>query len=193
MTMLTAEPANPLRLWTHRAPEGTARAPTKCSRSSSRSLEARAGARSRDQVRYLRVRGKAALRNIDRLRPTILTTSITSPTWRAAGEGGRRCVALKDDASHETLGINTRAELARSMPACAPPKARRTDGAGVTIYHPETCVIDATWRSAPTRSSSRSFSCSAERASAPIAAFGRIPSSSTPKSAMAWGPAGLHD
>jgi bifunctional UDP-N-acetylglucosamine pyrophosphorylase/glucosamine-1-phosphate N-acetyltransferase len=55
----------------------------------------------------------------------------------------QRVLALKEGAIAETLGINTRAELARLDARVRAAKTAELMEAGVTIYHPETCVIDS--------------------------------------------------
>ncbi|HLH08408.1 MAG TPA: bifunctional UDP-N-acetylglucosamine diphosphorylase/glucosamine-1-phosphate N-acetyltransferase GlmU [Terriglobales bacterium] len=54
-----------------------------------------------------------------------------------------RVLALKEGAVAETLGINTRAELARLDARVRAAKVAELLDAGVTIYRPETCVIDS--------------------------------------------------
>ncbi|HUN87261.1 MAG TPA: bifunctional UDP-N-acetylglucosamine diphosphorylase/glucosamine-1-phosphate N-acetyltransferase GlmU [Terriglobales bacterium] len=56
---------------------------------------------------------------------------------------GEKVVACKEDAIAETLGINTRAELVRLDAQLRAAKAAQLMDDGVTIYKPETCVIDA--------------------------------------------------
>ncbi|MGZ4814543.1 MAG: NTP transferase domain-containing protein, partial [Terriglobales bacterium] len=58
-------------------------------------------------------------------------------------KAGERVMAFKEDAIAETLGINTRAELVRLDAQLRAAKAAQLMEAGVTIYKPETCVIDA--------------------------------------------------
>ena len=58
---------------------------------------------------------------------------------RAAGE---RVQAVKLDAPDEVMGINNRIELAEIDAMLRERKARELMLAGVTIYRPETCVID---------------------------------------------------
>jgi len=59
------------------------------------------------------------------------------------GKAGERVVAFKEDAMAETLGINTRAELVRLDAQLRAAKTAQLMTDGVTIYKPETCVIDA--------------------------------------------------
>lgn len=59
---------------------------------------------------------------------------------RAAGE---RVIALKADDASEILGANTIAELAALDTTMRAATARRLMAAGVTIFRPDTCVIDA--------------------------------------------------
>jgi bifunctional UDP-N-acetylglucosamine pyrophosphorylase/glucosamine-1-phosphate N-acetyltransferase len=58
-------------------------------------------------------------------------------------KAGERVMAFKEDAIAETLGINTRAELVRLDAQLRAAKTSQLMEAGVTIYKPETCVIDA--------------------------------------------------
>ncbi len=58
-------------------------------------------------------------------------------------DAGEKVLALKEDAIAETLGVNTRAELAQLDAQVRMAKAHALMDAGVTIYRPETCVIDA--------------------------------------------------
>ena len=58
-------------------------------------------------------------------------------------KAGEKVMAFKEDAIAETLGINTRAELVRLDAQLRAAKATQLMEAGVTIYKPETCVIDA--------------------------------------------------
>jgi bifunctional UDP-N-acetylglucosamine pyrophosphorylase/glucosamine-1-phosphate N-acetyltransferase len=55
----------------------------------------------------------------------------------------QRVLALKEGAIADTLGINTRAELARLDARIRAAKAAELMESGVTIYYPETCVIDS--------------------------------------------------
>jgi len=59
---------------------------------------------------------------------------------RAAGE---RVVAMPIDDATEVLGVNSRAELAELDAALRMKKCRELMAAGVTIYRPETCMIDS--------------------------------------------------
>lgn len=65
---------------------------------------------------------------------------------RAAGE---RVVAIQAVDAAEVLGANTLAELAGLDAALRAETARRLMAAGVTIFRPETCVIDAGVQVAP--------------------------------------------
>jgi bifunctional UDP-N-acetylglucosamine pyrophosphorylase/glucosamine-1-phosphate N-acetyltransferase len=56
---------------------------------------------------------------------------------------GEKVLAFKEDAMAETLGINTRAELVRLDAQLRAAKIAQLLNDGVTIYKPETCVIDA--------------------------------------------------
>jgi len=58
-------------------------------------------------------------------------------------KAGEKVMAFKEDAIAETLGINTRAELVRLDAQLRAAKCAELMDAGVTIYKPETCVIDA--------------------------------------------------
>jgi bifunctional UDP-N-acetylglucosamine pyrophosphorylase/glucosamine-1-phosphate N-acetyltransferase len=59
---------------------------------------------------------------------------------RAAGE---RVLALKAEDPHEVLGANNRAELAELDAQLRRAKCQELMASGVTIFRPETCVIDA--------------------------------------------------
>jgi bifunctional UDP-N-acetylglucosamine pyrophosphorylase/glucosamine-1-phosphate N-acetyltransferase len=56
---------------------------------------------------------------------------------------GKRVVAIKADSVDEVLGANTIAEMMHLDAAIRLATARRLMAAGVTIFRPETCVIDA--------------------------------------------------
>jgi bifunctional UDP-N-acetylglucosamine pyrophosphorylase / glucosamine-1-phosphate N-acetyltransferase len=56
---------------------------------------------------------------------------------------GLRVVAVKADSVDEVLGANTIAEMMHLDAAMRMSKARRLMAEGVTIFRPETCVIDA--------------------------------------------------
>jgi bifunctional UDP-N-acetylglucosamine pyrophosphorylase / glucosamine-1-phosphate N-acetyltransferase len=58
-------------------------------------------------------------------------------------------MAFKEDAIAETLGINTRAELSRLDARVRAAKCAELMDGGVTIYKPETCVIDSEVEVAP--------------------------------------------
>ena len=70
--------------------------------------------------------------------------SSTSPTWRrilhAAGE---KVAAIKAPEAVEVLGANTIAELVALDARLRAATANRLMAGGVTIFRPETCVIDA--------------------------------------------------
>jgi bifunctional UDP-N-acetylglucosamine pyrophosphorylase/glucosamine-1-phosphate N-acetyltransferase len=56
---------------------------------------------------------------------------------------GKRVVAIKADSVDEVLGANTIAEMMHLDAAMRLATARRLMAAGVTIFRPETCIIDA--------------------------------------------------
>jgi bifunctional UDP-N-acetylglucosamine pyrophosphorylase / glucosamine-1-phosphate N-acetyltransferase len=56
---------------------------------------------------------------------------------------GEKVLAFKEDAIAETLGINTRIDLVKLDSQLRAAKAVHLMDQGVTIYKPETCVIDA--------------------------------------------------
>src|SRR3984893_16571673 len=56
---------------------------------------------------------------------------------------GKRVVAIKADSVDEVLGANTIAEMMHLDAAMRLESAKRLMAAGVTIFRPETCVIDA--------------------------------------------------
>jgi bifunctional UDP-N-acetylglucosamine pyrophosphorylase/glucosamine-1-phosphate N-acetyltransferase len=56
---------------------------------------------------------------------------------------GRRVVALQSDSVDEVLGANTIAEMMHLDQAMRAAAARRLMAQGVTIFRPDTCVIDA--------------------------------------------------
>lgn len=58
-------------------------------------------------------------------------------------KAGEKVLAFKEEAIAETLGINTRAELVRLDAQLRAAKATQLMDDGVTIYKPESCVIDA--------------------------------------------------
>jgi bifunctional UDP-N-acetylglucosamine pyrophosphorylase/glucosamine-1-phosphate N-acetyltransferase len=62
---------------------------------------------------------------------------------------GERVVACPSGDPHEVLGANTRAELAEIDAYMRQRKAKELMAAGVTIYRPETCVIDVDVTVAP--------------------------------------------
>ncbi len=59
------------------------------------------------------------------------------------GKAGELVVAIAAEDTHEVLGSNTRAELAELDARLRARKCRELMEAGVTIYKPETCMIDA--------------------------------------------------
>ena len=59
------------------------------------------------------------------------------------GKAKQKVIALKAGEMAETLGINNRAELVRLDAQVRAAKALELMDAGVTIYKPETCTIDA--------------------------------------------------
>lgn len=59
---------------------------------------------------------------------------------RSAGE---RVLALKAEDSNEVLGVNTRAELAGLDAILRSRKAAQLMADGVTVFRPETCIIDS--------------------------------------------------
>ncbi|HXE90713.1 MAG TPA: bifunctional UDP-N-acetylglucosamine diphosphorylase/glucosamine-1-phosphate N-acetyltransferase GlmU [Terriglobales bacterium] len=62
---------------------------------------------------------------------------------------GERVVALRVESSEEVLGANTRAELVELDALLRREKCARLMESGVTIFQPETCVIDAEVEIAP--------------------------------------------
>ena len=62
---------------------------------------------------------------------------------------GKRVVALKADSVDEVLGANTIAEMMHLDAAMRLATARRLMAEGVTIFRPETCVIDSQVRVGP--------------------------------------------
>ncbi|HSA91970.1 MAG TPA: bifunctional UDP-N-acetylglucosamine diphosphorylase/glucosamine-1-phosphate N-acetyltransferase GlmU, partial [Terriglobales bacterium] len=62
---------------------------------------------------------------------------------------GERVVALRAESSEEVLGANTRAELVELDALLRREKCARLMDSGVTIFQPETCVIDAAVEIAP--------------------------------------------
>ena len=59
------------------------------------------------------------------------------------GADGRRVVAIQADSVDEVLGANTIAEMMHLDQAMRTASARRLMAQGVTIFRPDTCVIDA--------------------------------------------------
>ncbi len=59
------------------------------------------------------------------------------------GKAGEKVVALRAPDSSEVLGVNTRVELAQLDARLRDKKARELMEAGITIFRPETCDIDA--------------------------------------------------
>ncbi len=64
-------------------------------------------------------------------------------------EAGKRVAALQADSVDEVLGANTIAEMMHLDAALRLATARRLMAAGVTIFRPETCTIDAEVEIAP--------------------------------------------
>jgi bifunctional UDP-N-acetylglucosamine pyrophosphorylase/glucosamine-1-phosphate N-acetyltransferase len=62
---------------------------------------------------------------------------------RLLKDAGERVVAFKSAEFEELLGVNTLAELAELDAAIRAQTARRLMDSGVSIFRPETCVIDA--------------------------------------------------
>jgi bifunctional UDP-N-acetylglucosamine pyrophosphorylase / glucosamine-1-phosphate N-acetyltransferase len=58
-------------------------------------------------------------------------------------KAGQRVIAIPTGDAHEVLGANTRAELAELDEFMRQRKTKELMASGVTIYRPETCVIDA--------------------------------------------------
>jgi bifunctional UDP-N-acetylglucosamine pyrophosphorylase/glucosamine-1-phosphate N-acetyltransferase len=87
---------------------------------------------------------KPLFRHIDRLtaensaREFYLTDMVA-----ILGESGERVMALAADDSNEVLGVNTRMELAELDAKLRARKAHELMAAGITIFRPETCDIDA--------------------------------------------------
>ncbi len=98
--------------------------------------------------------------------------------------GGKRVVALQAERSDEVLGANTIAEMI-ALDAMRAANAQRLMAHGVTIFRPDTCVIDAEVRSAQIPSSSRTCSFWAQRESARSALSAPTRWSSTPSWATA--------
>ena len=59
------------------------------------------------------------------------------------GHADQKVLALRADDSNEVLGVNTRMELAELDAQLRAKKARELMAAGVTIFRPDTCDIDA--------------------------------------------------
>lgn len=68
---------------------------------------------------------------------------------RLLGDAGERVVALEAPDPTEVLGANTLAELASLDATLRDANARRLMASGVTIFRPETCVIDSQVEVAP--------------------------------------------
>ena len=64
-------------------------------------------------------------------------------------KAGETVVAIKTDDSHEVLGVNTRRELAQLDAHLRSEKCKQLLDNGVTIFKPETCLIDADVEIAP--------------------------------------------
>lgn len=87
---------------------------------------------------------KPLLAHIDELKPEnahheLYLTDMASTLVNAR----ERVVAIQAGNPHEVLGVNTRAELAEIDRHLRMAKCRQLMAGGVTIYFPETCVIDA--------------------------------------------------
>jgi bifunctional UDP-N-acetylglucosamine pyrophosphorylase/glucosamine-1-phosphate N-acetyltransferase len=65
------------------------------------------------------------------------------------GKAKQKVLALAAADAHEVLGVNTRVELARLDALLREKKCRELMLSGVTIFRPETCVIDAEVTIAP--------------------------------------------
>ncbi len=59
------------------------------------------------------------------------------------GRAGQKVVALQTDDPHEVIGVNTRRELAQLDAHLRLQKCHELMAEGVTIFQPETCMIDA--------------------------------------------------
>jgi bifunctional UDP-N-acetylglucosamine pyrophosphorylase/glucosamine-1-phosphate N-acetyltransferase len=59
------------------------------------------------------------------------------------GKAGEKVVAVRAEDSHEVLGVNTRHELAMLDSHLRNQKCQELMAAGVSIFKPETCLIDA--------------------------------------------------
>lgn len=58
-------------------------------------------------------------------------------------KAGKKVMAVQADNPHEVLGCNTRQELAEVDAELRMEKCRQLMDSGVTIYQPQTCVVDA--------------------------------------------------
>src|SRR5581483_11371935 len=58
------------------------------------------------------------------------------------GDAGEKVVAIRAEDPHEVLGVNTRQDLAQLDAYLRTEKCRALMNAGVSIFKPETCVID---------------------------------------------------
>jgi len=141
MTILTAAPADPtgygrvLRL----TPEGAeVTAIVEQNPSPPTSLM------PRDQLRNLLFRDQGPLRKLDALDTNNPHGEfyLTDIAAMLVAEG-KRVVAIKADSVDEVLGANTIAEMMHLDAAIRLATAKRLMVAGVTIFRPETCVIDA--------------------------------------------------
>ncbi len=145
MTILTAEPARSLRLRTHRPPRRcTASAPIKSKPSSSRSSSLPSRKRS---ARSTPASTPSTSPNCSPAStsspPTIRTASTTSPRLPQSCErDGKPVLALRTAHASEVLGVNTRRELAQLDSILRERKTRELMDNGVTIYKPETVLID---------------------------------------------------
>ena len=107
---------------------------------------------ARDQLRHLRLQDRAAAGALDKLTANNahgeLYLTDMAGLLRAAGE---RVVAVQAADADEVLGANTIAELVALDATLRAATASRLMAAGVTIFRPETCVIDAEVEVGPTR------------------------------------------
>src|SRR5437764_5691759 len=141
MTILTAEPQNPLGY-------GRVMRTSPSSSTVKAIIEQKALTATQQKVQEINAgiyafSGKALFTHIDRLTADnahheFYLTDMASILVRAKA----RVVALKADDPAEVLGANTLAELAELDTFLRARKCRELMADGVTIYRPETCVID---------------------------------------------------
>lgn len=87
---------------------------------------------------------KPLLAHIDELKPENAHRELYLTDMAAIlAKSRERVVAIQAASPHEVLGVNTRVELAEIDQHLRMNKCRQLMAAGVTIYFPETCVIDA--------------------------------------------------